>query len=208
MSRILVVGVDHFIQNLRSRCQTGEDKGNENKQREALKSRLEDLIVSREVQLVAEEATPDGACLGKLLSAAHACKYCDLTMRPEERERRGIKDDYNVSVESRRVAYRTFEEYMFEVVQRSRQKATSILIICGSYHAKNVAQLFLNVGDEVMVEDTTSAPWYRGHWEFLKSMEDDTPFRAGVRKGTEQADRGEFIEEEEMDARVKRMFEP
>jgi predicted transcriptional regulator len=37
---------------------------------------------------------------------------------------------------------------------------------------------------------------------------DDARFRAAVQKGIEQADRGEFIEEEEMDARVKRMFEP
>jgi predicted transcriptional regulator len=40
----------------------------------------------------------------------------------------------------------------------------------------------------------------------LRLLEDDVRFRAGVRKGLEQADRGEFIEEEEMDARVKRMF--
>jgi predicted transcriptional regulator len=42
----------------------------------------------------------------------------------------------------------------------------------------------------------------------LRLLEDDARFRAGVRKGVEQADRGEFIEEEEMDARVKRMFRP
>src|SRR3979490_1118931 len=36
----------------------------------------------------------------------------------------------------------------------------------------------------------------------------DARFRGGVRKGVEQADRGEFIDEEEMDARVKRMFRP
>jgi predicted transcriptional regulator len=42
----------------------------------------------------------------------------------------------------------------------------------------------------------------------LRLLEDDTRFRAGVRKGLEQADRGEFIEEQEMDARVKRMFQP
>jgi len=42
----------------------------------------------------------------------------------------------------------------------------------------------------------------------LRLLEDDTRFRAGIRKGIEQADRGEFIEEEEMDARVKRMFRP
>jgi predicted transcriptional regulator len=41
----------------------------------------------------------------------------------------------------------------------------------------------------------------------LRLLEDDTRFRAGVRKGIEQADRGEFIEEEEMEARVKRMLQ-
>jgi predicted transcriptional regulator len=41
----------------------------------------------------------------------------------------------------------------------------------------------------------------------LRLLEDDTRFRAGVRKGIEQADRGEFVEEEEMDVRVKRMFQ-
>jgi predicted transcriptional regulator len=40
----------------------------------------------------------------------------------------------------------------------------------------------------------------------LRLLEDDSRFRDGVRKGLEQADRGEFIEEQEMDARVKRMF--
>jgi predicted transcriptional regulator len=39
-------------------------------------------------------------------------------------------------------------------------------------------------------------------------LEDDARFRAAVRKGIMQADRGELIEEEEMDARVARMFQP
>ena len=42
----------------------------------------------------------------------------------------------------------------------------------------------------------------------LRLVEEDARFRAGVRKGVEQVDRGEFIDEEEMDARVKRMFRP
>lgn len=42
----------------------------------------------------------------------------------------------------------------------------------------------------------------------LRLLEDDARFRAGVRKGVEQADRGQFIEEQEMDARVERMFQP
>jgi len=41
----------------------------------------------------------------------------------------------------------------------------------------------------------------------LRLVEEDARFRAAVRKGIQQADRGEFVEEEEMDARVERMFE-
>lgn len=40
----------------------------------------------------------------------------------------------------------------------------------------------------------------------LRLLQEDARFRAAVQKGVEQADRGEFIEEEEMDSRVERMF--
>ncbi len=40
----------------------------------------------------------------------------------------------------------------------------------------------------------------------LRLIDEDNRFRAAVRKGVEQADRGEFIEEAEMDARVERML--
>ena len=39
----------------------------------------------------------------------------------------------------------------------------------------------------------------------LRLIDEDNRFRAAVRKGVEQADRGELIEEAEMDARVERM---
>ncbi len=41
----------------------------------------------------------------------------------------------------------------------------------------------------------------------LRLLEDDVRFRTAVRKGIEQANRGDFIEEAEMDARIKRMFQ-
>ncbi len=40
----------------------------------------------------------------------------------------------------------------------------------------------------------------------LRLLEQDARFRAAVREGIAQADRGEFIEEEEMDARIERML--
>ncbi len=39
----------------------------------------------------------------------------------------------------------------------------------------------------------------------LRLLEEDARFRAAVREGIAQADSGEFIEEEEMDARFEQM---
>jgi predicted transcriptional regulator len=40
----------------------------------------------------------------------------------------------------------------------------------------------------------------------LRLLKQDEHFRAAVRKGLEQADRGQFVEEREMDARIDRML--
>ena len=40
----------------------------------------------------------------------------------------------------------------------------------------------------------------------LRLLQEEANFRAAVREGIAQADRGEFIEEEEMDARFERML--
>ena len=39
-----------------------------------------------------------------------------------------------------------------------------------------------------------------------RTLADDARFREGVQGGIEQAERGEFVEEAEMDARVQRML--
>ncbi len=41
----------------------------------------------------------------------------------------------------------------------------------------------------------------------LRVLENDVRYRAAVREGIAQADRGEFIEEEEMNARLERMLQ-
>jgi hypothetical protein len=41
----------------------------------------------------------------------------------------------------------------------------------------------------------------------LRLLEDDLRFRAGVQRGIAEADCGDLIEEQAMDARLKRMFQ-
>lgn len=52
------------------------------------------------------------------------------------------------------------------------------------------------VGPEQMVKDAA-----------LRLLDEDAQFRSAVERGLAQANRGEFISEEEMDIRVKRMLE-
>jgi len=40
----------------------------------------------------------------------------------------------------------------------------------------------------------------------LRLLQEDARFRAAIREGIGQAERGEFIEEEEMDARLEQML--
>ncbi len=42
----------------------------------------------------------------------------------------------------------------------------------------------------------------------IRYLDDEARFLAAVEKGIAAAERGEFIEEEEMDARIERMFKP
>jgi predicted transcriptional regulator len=42
----------------------------------------------------------------------------------------------------------------------------------------------------------------------LRLLDDEVRFRAAVREGIAQADRGEFIEQDEMDARFEEMLRP
>lgn len=60
-----------------------------------------------------------------------------------------------------------------------------------------LAQIAANVGigPEALVKDAA-----------IRLLEEDARFRAVVREGLAQADRGEFIEEEEMDARFEAML--
>ena len=41
----------------------------------------------------------------------------------------------------------------------------------------------------------------------LRLIDEDARFRAGVRKGIEEADRGDLVDEVEMDARAERLLE-
>jgi hypothetical protein len=95
MSKVFILGVDHFLQNIESVCTTPVGKESETNQKDALKARLEELISERRPELIAEEAKLDRECMGKQIADAHGCKYCNLTMPWEDRLKSGVARDYD-----------------------------------------------------------------------------------------------------------------
>lgn len=160
MSTVFIVGVDHFLQNLESTCLTAAGRESETIQKNALRARLEEVVSQARPGLVAEEAKLDRDCIGKVIAAAHHCKYCNLTMPWEERFKAGVKKDYDSADDTRNAAYEVFES--FDQVQRNRANAQSLVVIIGSYHVEGLAELFRVAGDDVHAEDTYDADWYRG----------------------------------------------
>jgi hypothetical protein len=165
VSQVTVVGVDHFLQNLESLCNTPPGKQSEAQQKAALKERLVELISQCRPQLIGEEEKPGAGSIGKQLADAHGIKYCTLTMPWEERDKVGVSKVYNNTRSTRRAAYEIFESFMFDQIQKNRGDVSAILVICGSYHVERLAKLFSNAGDEVQWGDTYYATWYLGRPE-------------------------------------------
>jgi hypothetical protein len=162
VSRVIVVGVHHFLQNLESFVVSTAGKESEARQKAAFKNRLEELILLHRPLLIGEEEKPGVGSIGKQLADTLGIKYCSLTMPWEERFKVGISGNYNDALETRRAAYEVFESFMFGQVQKNRGDVTSILVIRGSYHVERLAGLFVKAGDEVQWEDTYDAIWYVG----------------------------------------------
>ena len=162
LSRIVVAGVRHFLQNHEDICTTPSGRKSVAQQKAACKARLEELIASHRPQLIGEEEKPGVGSVGKELADAHGLKYCPLSLPVEAREKAGVAKDYYIRRETRRAAYEIFESFMFDRIQQNRKDSTSILVICGSYHMERLAERFRAVGDEALTEDTYDAPWYKG----------------------------------------------
>jgi hypothetical protein len=113
MGKILVIGVDHFLQNIEGVCETPTGRDSEAQQKVALRARLEELISMHQPQLIAEEAKLDQDCVGKQIADSHGCKYCNLTMPWEDRSKAGVAKDYDDRPKTRRIAYKIFESFMF-----------------------------------------------------------------------------------------------
>jgi predicted transcriptional regulator len=93
-----------------------------------------------------------------------------------------------------------------DCIGATRQWLDSALIYCNTLamEVQFTPEQEVRLGQIASVEGVAPARLVQD--AALLLIEDDERFRAGVRKGIEQADQGIFIEEAEMDARIARML--
>jgi hypothetical protein len=160
--QLYIVGLDHFLQNLEARCLTEAGKIDEAQQKNELSKFLNGIIQHNRVRLVAEEGKPDRACLGFVLSEQNGAEHIDITMPIADREKHGIRTpDYDRSEETRKAAYKVFEQYMFERV-REKHAHDGALVMVGRRHLPGLAALFTAAGCEVSPYDINDYGWYLG----------------------------------------------
>ncbi len=161
MNIVHIFGLDHFHQSLETRCITVAGIADEQQQKAGLTDTLRQIIAENNVTLIAAEAEPDLRCLGHRLAQEHGIGYINITMPVAEREKHGVRTpDYDRHEDSRRAAYKVFEQYMFEQI-KSRDEKT-ILVMCGRRHLRGLQALFSACGDDVRPYDINDYLWYRG----------------------------------------------
>jgi hypothetical protein len=101
-----IVGLDHFLQNLETRCLTEAGKNEESLQKDELSKFLNKIIQDNRVRLIAEEGKLDRPCLGSVLAKQNGAEHIDITMPISERERHGIQTPgYDRNENTRKAAY-------------------------------------------------------------------------------------------------------
>jgi hypothetical protein len=157
-----IVGLDHFLQNLETKCLTDAGKKDEIAQKTELTKFLNGIIQNSRIRLVAEEGKLDRPCLGSVLAKQNGAAHIDITMPIPEREKHGIRTpDYDRNEDSRRAAYRVFEQYMFEKV-REKNLHDSALVMVGRRHLPGLTALFKAAGCAVRACDLNDYEWYLG----------------------------------------------
>lgn len=162
MSYVYILGIDHFLQDPETRCLTEEGKGSERDQKHQLELLLRQIIENEHIDFVAEEGKLDGMGTGAHLSREFGIEYADITMPWGIREECGVSHDYDSQENTRKIAYRIFEDYMLKVIQERAAHAKGVLVICGCYHIAGLSRSFAEKGELIAVKDIRELGWYKG----------------------------------------------
>jgi hypothetical protein len=165
----LILGLNHQIQPSVVRSGGEDIERLEREQKDRFTDLLRGLIESRGVQFIGEEAEHGVISIADLVARERGCRYANIEMSPDERQRRKIPVDYSrpqspYSPEQRARWQREREEYMVMTALAMAGDARSLLILCGREHTDSLAVLFRKAGREAKTSDLNKEPWYIENW--------------------------------------------
>jgi hypothetical protein len=162
MANFIIVGLDHFLQNLNQEALTEEGRRYEADQQQCFAEVLEETVTGNGVTLICEECKFKSESLGSAIAGKHNCRHVNITTPHDERERLGIPQDYENDPVQKARATRLFEEHMASAVQRETRDRDVVLLMVGDLHRNEMQRRMAEIGTVVEVRELRDFEWYEG----------------------------------------------
>lgn len=169
--QILILSVSHQIQpsRIKSMSTDGSVEAFERSQKEAFGQMLRTKVRERWIRFIGEEARHGEETAAQRVCELQDCHYANIDMTPAEREHRNIPPGYadegsNLSETEIIRCHREREEFMCAKALTEAGNVDSILIICGRFHAEEIAANFGRLGHNVELLDLRNQSWYIENW--------------------------------------------
>lgn len=167
-----MLGCDHYLQEYDRTESVDELRATEFKAKQQFYELVKDLIESERIQFIGEECRRGQKTIPRVLANELRCRYAEIDMPAEERDRKGIARDYQrLGEDERNRVYNIREDYMVQRVYSESDVAIRKLIVCGAEHLKGLESQFLRSGEQVSKRDLIKEDWvveiYKQKEEFL-----------------------------------------
>jgi hypothetical protein len=157
---VYILGCDHYLQDYDLQDYTQEIRKVERALKERFYSIIEEIIRAQTITFVGEECKPAQETIPRALAAELGCKYVEIDMASEEREKRGIAKNYDeLGNDEQKRCYELREDYMVERTYVESTVEAPKLIVCGALHIDGLARRFREREEEVVTRNLLTKKW-------------------------------------------------
>ena len=163
---VYILGCDHYLQEYELQDFQDEIRKIEHELKGKFYALTEEVIRTHCVKFVGEECKPGQDTIPRRLCAELGCKYAEIDMNSEEREKHGIPKNYEkLGNDEQQKCNALREKFM---VQRTYSESTveaTRLIVCGALHIEGLAEQFREREPRVIVRSVLNETWWDPPWE-------------------------------------------
>jgi len=163
---VYILGCDHYLQEYELQGWQDEIRKIERQLKEKFYSVTEEIILDQAVKFIGEECKPGQNTIPRKLGTELGCKYAEIDMNSEERERKAIPKGYErLGSDEQKRCNALREDYMLERTYRESTLETSKLIVCGALHVEGLANRFRERGEEATTRNLLNEQWCDLPWD-------------------------------------------